>query len=362
MFTVAELLDDAAAEAVRRIGIDDPSGASLEVVGHPSGSPATAALYRVRGPQGSLFCKVLQHVRHWPGLQLMPPHIVDDFVEQLPWRAELALWEPRVLATLPDGLRAPTLHALVEMPDERAAVWMEDVVEEPSPWDLERYRRAAHLLGRWNARSTDPGLLARCAHTGPNHALRIYVENAVAFRGLGPLADDGLWSHPWLAAHADLRAELRSLAEEIPTMLDRLDSSVLCSPHGDASPQNLLVPADDRDSFVVIDLSFCTPHALGFDLGQLLVGLTHSGLMPAARVPEIAAAIVPAYVEGLHAEGIEDQDAAVRDAFATGVLLRSGFDGFLLELLDSADNGQRHAFDERVGLSRSLVELYRSTR
>src|SRR5690349_9568327 len=109
MFSTSELLDADAAAAIKELGVDDPPAAPLEVVGYPFGSPATAALYRVRGPRGSVFCKVLQHVRHWPGVQLMPPHIVDDFVDQLPWRAELALWEPRVLATLPDGLRAPTL-------------------------------------------------------------------------------------------------------------------------------------------------------------------------------------------------------------------------------------------------------------
>ncbi len=360
MFTTPELLDADAIDAIKRLGIDDPAAATLEAVGYPLGSPATAALYRVRGPQGSLFCKVLQHVRHWPSLQFMPPHLVDDFVVQVPWRAELALWEPRVLATLPDGLRAPTLHALVEMPDERAAVWMENVTEDPTPWDLDRYRRAAHLIGRWNARSTDPGLLAQCAHTTANYALRMYAEAAVAYRGLMPLADDGLWSHPWFAEHADLRAQLQSLAAEIPSMLDRMDSFVLCNPHGDASPQNLLVPAEDSESFVVIDISFCAPHALGFDLGQLLVGLTHAGLMPAARIPEIAAAIVPAYVEGLHAEGIHDQDAAARDAFVTGVMLRSGFDGFLLELLEESASDRRAAFDERIELARALVELYRS--
>ena len=361
MHTLSELLaTDDVARALEALGIDDPGGAVLEPVGYPFGSPATAALYRLRSNGQSLFVKVLQHVRHWPGLQFMPPHIVDDFVEQLPWRAELALWEPRVLVTLPDGLRAPTRHALVEMPDQRAAVWMEDVAEDPTPWDLDRYRRAAHLLGRWNARSTDPELLAQCAHTASNYALRMYAENAVAYRGLMPLADDGLWSHPWLVEHADLRAQLQSLAGEIPSMLDRMDSFVLCNPHGDASPQNLLVPPDDPHSFVVIDISFCAPHALGFDLGQLLVGLTHAGMMPAARIPEIAAAIVPAYVEGLHAEGIHDQDAAARDAFLTGVMLRSGFDGFLLELLEDSAADQRAAFDERVELARALVELYRN--
>jgi hypothetical protein len=361
MFTTAQLLDEDATAAVKALGVDDPAAAPLEVVGYRFDSPATAGLYRLRGPRGSLFCKVLQHVRHWPTLEALPPHLRADFVDQLPWRAELDLWQPWEVATMPEGLRPPTLHALVELPDERAAVWMEDVVEDEGVWDLPRYERAARLLGRWNARSTDPGLRARLPHTRPNFAIRMYAENAVAYRGLMPLADDGLWAHPWLAGHADLRADLRELGARIPELLDRLDEFTLCVPHGDASPQNLLVPADDPESFVVIDISFRAPHALGFDLGQLLVGLTHAGQMPAARMPEIAAAILPAYVSGLHDEGVPDKDDEAAEGFATGVLLRSGFDGLLLDLLETGDEADRSAFDERIGMARVLAGLYRST-
>ena len=362
MHTLAELLaTDDVAGALADLGVD-PDGAVLEPVGYESGSPATAALYRVRSNGRSLFVKALQHVKHWPTLALMPPHIVDDFVAQFPWRSELDLWEPWAVATMPEGLRPPELHAVVEMPDERASAWMEDVDECADGWDLDRYRRAAYLLGRWNARSTHPDLLARCPHTLRNFGLRMYATNAVAFRGLMPLNDDEVWAHPWLADHADLRADLLALAPDIPSMLDRLDTYVQCVPHGDASPQNLLVPAADPQTFVVIDISFRTPHALGFDLGQLLVGLTHASLLPAARMPEVAATIAPAYVEGLHAEGVVDQDEQARDGFATGVLLRSGFDGFRYELLEDADAARRHAFDQRVEMSRVLVELYRSTR
>jgi hypothetical protein len=360
MFVLEDLLaTDDVAGALGRMGIEDPGAATLEVVGYPSGSPATAALYRLRAGGQTLFCKVLQHVRHWPGVAEMPPHIAEDFMVQLPWRVELELWEPWLTPTLPQGLRAPTLHALVEMPDERAAVWMEDVDEATGPWDVARYERAAYLLGRWNARTAAPDLVAHS--TLPNgYALRMYAENAVAYRGLMPLADDGLWAHPWLSGHADLRADLRALGPEIPAMLDRLDTFAQCLPHGDASPQNLLVPADEPDTFVVIDVSFRSPHALGFDLGQLLVGLTHAGELPADRLPVVAAAIVPAYLRGLHEEGITDRDAEVSDAFATGVLLRSGFDGFLYELIEDPTEGNERAFAERVTMARVLVDLYRS--
>lgn len=39
------------------------------------------------------------------------------------------------------------------------------------------------------------------------------------------------------------------------------------------------MPIDDPTTFVVIDVSFRSPHALGFGLGQLLVGLVHAGIV-----------------------------------------------------------------------------------
>ena len=120
--------------------------------------------------------------------------------------------------------------------------------------------------------------------------------------------------------------------ERITADLDRLDTLVQCLPHGDASPQNLLVPvADDPADLVVIDLSFRTPHPLGFDLSQLLVGLTQAGEVPAGRLPAIAGRILSAYLRGVHDEGVTDQDAQVRDAFVTTSMLRSGFDSLLYE-------------------------------
>jgi hypothetical protein len=145
-------------------------------------------------------------------------------------------------------------------------------------------------------------------------------------------------------------------------MLDRLDTYAQCLPHGDASPQNLLMPLDGSAELVVIDLSFRTPHALGFDLGQLLVGLTHAGLIPAANLPAISRVIVGAYLRGLAADGVTGVDDQVRDGFATSVLLRSGFDGFRYDLLGHDDEHSRHAFTERVTMSRFLLQQYQQTR
>ncbi|GGK00196.1 hypothetical protein GCM10010123_32630 [Pilimelia anulata] len=339
----------------------DPAATVVEDVPHEMGSPATGGVHRIRGVDAagrpwSLFCKVLQHARHWPLLVHLPPAAAEWFVADFPWRSELELWDPVVQGSLPTGLRSPVLHRVVDLGDDRVAVWQEDIPVVPAEWDPDRYADAAELLGRWNARSTAAGVLAVNAYP-PCHALRVYAEQAVAQRGLGPLADDALWSHPRLAAHGDLRARLRRLGGHIPALLDRLTALPQCLPHGDASPQNLLVAAADGPArFVAIDLSFRTPHPLGFDLGQLLVGLTHAGIQPAALLPAIADTILPAYRRGLAAEGLDDAADAAAEGFALATLVRSGFDGFRYDLIDSADPAEQRVFDERVAMSRALAD------
>lgn len=52
----------------------------------------------------------------------------------------------------------------------------------------------------------------------------------------------------------------------------------------------------------------------------------------------------------------------MREGFATSVMLRSGFDGLLFETLDSDDPGAREAFDERLAMTRFLLDQYVLTR
>ena len=337
------------AEALGRVGGES----AFEVVSYTFGSPATGGLYRLCGDGWSLFCKVLQHPKHWPLLPMLPPEAQAEFLDGFPWRIELDLWEPAVLASLPDGVRAPALHRVVDLGDDRLAVWMEDVVESDEAWDLDRYARAARALGRWNARSRTPELLGDLP---PCFALRMYVETAIDLRGLMPLGNDELWSHGWLADHGDLRARLLALGDRIPELLGRLEALPQAMPHGDASPQNLLVPASAPDGFVTIDVGMRTPHAIGFDLGQLLVGLVHAGVMPAASLPSIADTIVPAYVAGLRDEGDPTSQAEVLEGFAVSALLRSGFDSFLYDLADDPTEENAHTFAERVALCRFLAD------
>lgn len=341
----------------------DPARTTVEPVAYDHGAPATGALLRVRGrsPEGqpwALFCKVIQHPRHWRRLGEIPDFVQVEFLEMFPWRQELGLWDEPFLATMPDGLRAPNRHALIDLGDDCLALWLEHVTESAEPWDMSRYASTARSLGRWNMRATAPEVVASCPEP-PLFALGKYADSAVRFRGLGPLADDELWSHPWLADHADLRAALRRLGDEVPSLLSRAAELTLCRPHGDASPQNLLIPADDPGTVVAIDVSFQSPTPLGTDLSQLAVGLVHADVVPAGDLPDIAEAIVTAYVEGLREEGWAGDPAEIELGFCISVLVRSGFDGFRYELLaaDPADAEARACFDQRVVLARFVADL-----
>jgi len=340
-----------------------PAGFATVPVAYQPGSPATGALLRVSGTTGdgepwSLFLKVLHHPRHWPRIGGVPAEIRQQFLDQFPWRMELVAWQPGFADRLPAGMRVPRLYRLAELGDDRVAVWMEDVRVLDGAWDPPRFARAAHALGGLAARRADPELLAACGLPA-GWGLRNYHRSRVEF--VLPLLDrDELWAHPLPAGAVDgrLRDDLRALGARVPELLDRMDGLSQALPHGDASPQNLLVPADDPDTFVAIDVSFQSPQAVGFDLGQLLVGLTHAGELPAAALPAIHRRLVPAFTAGLRAAGGRATAEEVAFGYVASLVVRAGFTSLPFERLGEPPTPALAAtFRERAALTRVIADL-----
>ncbi|HYN71017.1 MAG TPA: hypothetical protein VES60_00835 [Nakamurella sp.] len=332
---------------------------AVEPVAYEAGSPATAALLRVRGrttdgEDWSVFLKVLQHPRHWAGLDRVPVDVRAEFTDSFPWRAELAAWDPEFLAALPEGLRVPRLYRLVELPDDRVAVWMQDVAVSDERWSVHRFARAARLLGRLATNRCDAALLASCG-VPAGYGARKYVDGPVT-GALFALRDSGVWRHPSLDTPLgrQVRGELLELAPQVPAILDLLDGLPQALPHGDASPQNLLVPRDDPDSLVAIDIAFQCPLAIGSDLGQLLVGLVHAGEMPVQQLPEIHAALAPAFTAGFAAGGGSVRLDDVRAAEIGNLVVRSAFTSIPFDRLDRTPAAE---IASRLELSRFIVEL-----
>ena len=133
--------------------------------------------------------------------------------------------------------------------------------------------------------------------------------------------------HPILATRGGnhLRADLLDLAALAPAILDRLDELPQALPHGDASPQNLLVPVTAPDTLVAIDVAFQCPLAVGFDLAQLLVGLVHAGEMPASGLSEIHPLLAPAYQEGMSRGERPAAPADIEAGYVGSLVIRAAF-------------------------------------
>ena len=331
-----------------------------EPVPYESGSPATGTLARVRGVTAegqswSVFLKVLQHPRHWRLLDRVPGQVRADFLGNFPWRAELTAWEPTFSAHLPVGLRVPELYRVVELPEDRVAVWMEDIVVSAQPWTTDRFVMAAGVLGALAANRRDPDLLAACP-VPPGYGLRRYYDGAV--RPVLPwLQAHDLWGHPLLATSGGtrLRADLLELAAAAPAILDRLEELPKALPHGDASPQNLLVPLTAPDTLVAIDVAFQCPLAVGFDLAQLLVGLVHAGQMPTSDLPAIHHLLAPAYEDGMNHGKRPAALADIEAGYVGSLVIRAAFTS--LPFREPIPSLTDTYIDERMMLTRFITDL-----
>jgi len=233
-------------------------------------------------------------------------------------------------------------------------VWMEDIAASDEAWTAARFDMAAERLGTLAANRRDPDLIAACP-VPPGYGLRRYYDAAVR-PALPWLRSHDLWAHPRMAAAggAGLRADLVELAARAPAILDRLDQLPQALPHGDASPQNLLIPVAEPGTLVAIDVAFQHPLAVGFDLAQLLVGLVHAGLMPAADLPAIHARLPAAYTSGME----KGRQPATLDDIQAGYIgslaIRAAFTSLPFREPISSVTGDH--IDQRIALTRFIAD------
>ena len=131
---------------------------------------------------------------------------------------------------------------------------------------------AANLLGTIRRAGHPPRQPTGSAFRQPSAVTRSYYIRAVAARGVPRAVGRRALAAPLAGGATGLRRDLDQLAGRVPAILDVLESLPQLVVHGDASPQNLLVPTDGSAKFVIIDWTLGGPAAVGDDLGQLLVG------------------------------------------------------------------------------------------
>jgi hypothetical protein len=386
---------EAAAEALGWAALNPAELAAItsSVTGHPVreplvsatpinytwGSVATAGLWRVdvRDAASSVeyayFVKLLRHTRLWPGLRYLPDDATrEEFVDFFPWRAELDMYESGIAAVLPDGMRMPALHHVKHANGDHIALWWEFVPERPGPWRLADYRRAAYLLGRLAARRREGAEVNRwlpevcLVPTAHGSALRYFAAGRV-LRGAVPyLLGEELWQHPVVVAamervaDPDVQTQLRALCQRVPQLLDMLDTLPQTHAHGDATPQNLLLPVSEPDIVVVIDWGFGGLLPIGFDLGQLVAGLAQAGEADPDELVAVDPVIFEGYVDGLRAERYEQPESVVRAGYLGSLAVRSGLVTLPLELLPGSTEPTAEMVDKfahGLRLARVLLDL-----
>jgi Phosphotransferase enzyme family len=340
-------------------------------VAHPApiaydwGSPVTAGLWRVEvtsdgEPACTLFVKLVRHTRLWPMLSHLPDEASRaEFVGYYPWHYELDIHQVGIESVLPDGMRMPVLHHVARPDDER-----------PGGWELADYRLAARLLGQLAARRRAGAEVNKALPEVARNrasALRFYTSRRVISGVLPALHAGEIWHHPVLqaalgqAADPALQADMLALGERLPQLLDVLDDLPQTYAHGDASPQNLLLPEDEPGTIAIIDWGFGTLLPVGFDLGQLLVGLAHARDTDLSQLPAIDAEIFPAYLDGLASEDYKVDPAHVRTGYIGSLAARSALCAIPAEQLGSAEptDDTVTLFARRIRLTRLMLDLAR---
>ena len=241
------------------------------------------------------------------------------------WRHEVDLYTSDLGAVLPAGMRLPGLHGVVDLGDDRMMVVLEDVDVDPSPWDQERYARAARLLGQLHVRMTATDGLPRRSTERPAELVNIMYVSRLLPVALPALRADATWRHQLLAGETKLRADLAELARHLPDLVEVAARLPQLHGHGDASPHNLLVPKQQPDTFVVIDWAMASLAAAGDDLGQLLIGHAHDGVLAIDDLPALHELLVQAYVAGLADEDCRLGEDVIRTGMDTGLSVRSAF-------------------------------------
>jgi hypothetical protein len=240
------------------------------------------------------------------------------------------------------------------------AVWLEEVPVVEREWDLERYARAARLLGRHATSARVMELLESVGHT---MTIRTYHDGRLSMQVLTALRDEDIWQHPLVAGAFDetLRSRLLEAAAHSSEYADELDRITKVASHGDACPNNLL-SRTGSDDFVLIDYGFWGPGPVGFDLSQLLVGDVQVGRRGSDDLAEVDAAIFAGYMAGLRAEECWIPDDVVRRAHALQLLIFTGYSALPVELLELEPTPELHALAaNRAAIARFSLDLLDAT-
>ncbi len=367
----ADVGDEALAAMVRSsLGVDhlELVDGVASVADYDLEALTTAGRYWVRGTARhangvspyAFYVKVVQSWTRSPQFQHVPEPLREVAAAGLPWQNEPAVYRSDLAERLPAGLSMPAAHAVVEIDDLSAALWLQAIQHDPGRWEHATFVRAAYLLGRLAGSAAVRPL----SSLGSSSVVPGYVRGRLEHQVLPTLRGEDLWDHPLVAPSfgPELRGRLLEAADTLPRLLEEIDGAPLGSAHGDACPRNLLVRPGDRDSFVLIDFGMWCEAPLTFDLTQLILGEVQTGERSASEIAELDEACLPAYHRGLHDEGQHVPIDVLRRTHALLMLMFFGLSAVPLEVLFGLPApGSAAVVSERAQAATYVLDLLDST-
>jgi hypothetical protein len=310
----------------------------------------------------SIFVKVLQSWSRSAFFEFVPEEFRELALIQLPWTVEPLTYRTRLRDALPPGLTMPQTYDVIELDPLSSAIWVEDIADVlKTTWTVDHYQRAAFLLGRFASRAAVAEAIRPLDPVIKPAGVRSYVDGRVDRQVAPALLDDEVWRHPLVDRYfAIQRSRLLNLIQQLPELVDEVESLPAGTAHGDGCNRNLMISAS-RPDLVMIDFGFLRHAPLGFDLGQLLLGEVQTAERPADNLEFEWSACLSAYVEGIRQEGNQADLADVGRASAICMAIFNGLSAVPFEILDQPTDGPEKLWANRATMCQFTLDRLDAT-
>ena len=273
---------------------------------HNAGNAATGGIWRLQLADRSVVLKLAQPPRSQP--VGTPGWQTSDRTEHWNyWRREAEAYRSGFAAVVyaDAGITAPELIHSSTRDDGSIVLWLQYVDGVGgTTWSIEQLGAFARKLGQAQGRwlNAVPDLAWLSSNWLAGYLADRQVPAAVP------------WDEPTGAVWP---RELRQGLRAIWNSRDRLVKLACAAPrtlcHLDVWPMNLIQTAD---ATVLLDWAFVGAGAVGEDPANLIVDSVADGLIDAALLPDIEAAVIAGYLAGLRLSGCRLDEAAVRRTIA----------------------------------------------
>jgi hypothetical protein len=252
------------------------------------------------------------------------------------WKRETLLIQTGLLASLPHSIARPRFYGTTER-EGSVWVWMEHIVQSKPHWTIDQYVFAARQIGRFNAACLTLNPMPDYPWLCKGH-LRKWLEHETRV--------NAFWESPFAnQTFSHLRERWAKLWGERERFLNTLDRLPQVFSHFDLHRYNLMIRQQEsnQEEVVALDWAICGYGALGGDAYALIIATTTLFEVEPAALPELEAAVFPAYLEGLQDAGWQGNPELARLGYTAWTALWQAAAAPVLVALWNSDSRHHHA-------------------